>query len=76
MEQLLTHISEKLDDKLVDSKIEYGELTIEVKAVHLMETAFFLINDNKTAFDELVDVCGVDYLAFGQAEWETDGSGF
>ncbi len=76
MEQLLAHITEKLADKLVDSKIEFGELTIEVKAVHLMETAYFLINDNKTAFDELIDVCGVDYLAFGQAEWETGGSGF
>ena len=76
MEQLLTHITEKLDGKLIDSKIEFGELTIEVKAQHLMDTVYFLLNDDQTAFDELIDVCGVDYLAFGQTEWETGGSGF
>ncbi|MEE9352349.1 MAG: NADH-quinone oxidoreductase subunit C [Thiotrichaceae bacterium] len=76
LEQLLTYISEKLDDKLVSSKIEFGELTIEVKAVHLMDAVYFLLNDDKTACDELIDVCGVDYLSYGQAEWETGGSGF
>ena len=76
LEQLLVHITEKLDDKLVDSKIEFGELTLEVKPVHLMEVAYFLLNDDYTACDELIDVCGVDYLAYGQTEWETGGSGF
>lgn len=76
MEQLQTVITEKLADKVVSSKVEFGELTIEVKAADLLEVAYFLINDNKTGFDQLIDVCGVDYLSYGKAEWQTEGSGF
>lgn len=76
MEQLQAHIKEKLDDKLVSSKIEFGELTIETKAEYLLEVAYFLINDEKTCFDELIDVCGVDYLSYGLTEWGGDDSGF
>ena len=76
MEHLLTTITEQLGDKLVASKFAFGELTIEVKATHLLETVHFLLANDATGFEELIDVCGVDYLAYGQAEWEIGGSGF
>ncbi len=76
MEQLQVYLTEKLADKLVSSRLEFGELTLEVKASQLLEVAYFLLNDNTAGFDELIDVCGVDYLSYGQGEWQTDGSGF
>ena len=76
MDQLQAYLAEKLEGKIVSSKTEFGELTIEVKPVNLLEVAYFLVNDGEAQFDELIDVCGVDYLAYGQTEWKTDGSGF
>ncbi len=32
------------------------------------------LKDNKALmFEQLVDLCGVDYLTYGQAEWQTEG---
>ena len=76
MDQLQTYLSEKLEGKIVSSKVEFGELTIEVKPASLLDVCYFLVNDSQAQFDELIDVCGVDYLAYGQSEWNTDGSGF
>lgn len=76
MDALQTLITEKLADKVVSSCIEFDELTIEVKPAHLLDVAFFLLNDAGTSFDQLIDVCGIDCLSYGKAEWQTEGSGF
>lgn len=76
LQQLESHIASNLPDKIENSFIAFGELTLEVKAPHLLEAAFFLLNDEETAMELLLDLCGVDYLAFGDAEWTTEGSGF
>lgn len=76
MEQLYALLKDKLEDKLVDSAIEYGELTIHVKPKHLLDVACILVSDDALAFDLLIDVCGIDYLNYGVAEWETGGTGF
>jgi len=57
----------------------FGEVTVEVAAADLLPTCTALRDEPVFAFEELIDVCGVDYLTFGKAEWETSsatGSGF
>lgn len=76
MEQLQAYIEEKLAGKIVETRFEYGELTVVVDPVSLLDVAYFMINDGRSAFEELIDLCGVDYLAYGDTEWETDVSGF
>lgn len=51
-----------------------GELTLVVPADKLLDVARTLRDREDLAFDEAVDVCGVDYGAYGQGEWETDGA--
>ncbi len=46
-----------------------GQLTLEVPAGSWLETARALRDD--FGFEQLVDLCGVDYLGYGQDEWET-----
>jgi len=60
------------------SKIEVvnDELSFEVDADNFLAAALELRDNPATSFEQLIDVCGVDYLAYGQAEWETGGSGF
>jgi len=56
--------------------VENDELSVEVDADNLIEAATALRDNPTTSFEQLIDVCGIDYLAYGQGEWETGGSGF
>src|SRR3990167_8108369 len=47
-----------------------GQLTVEVPAQHLHSFCLQLRDDSETAFDQLMDIAGVDYLDYGLAEWE------
>jgi NADH-quinone oxidoreductase subunit C len=48
-----------------------GELTYEVAAGDLMQAASVLRDSPLLKFDMCMDVCGVDYLEHGRAEWKT-----
>lgn len=56
-----------------------AEVTIEVGCGELLEVATALRDEPRFRFEMLIDVCGVDYAGYGQAEWATEessGSGF
>jgi len=48
-----------------------GELTYVVDAQSLKETCLTLRDEPALKFEELVDLCGVDYLDYGRSEWNT-----
>lgn len=78
-ETLAARISECFGDKLTQVDSSCRELTFEVTAEHLIEVATALRDDEAFAFDQLTDVCGVDYLTYGKDEWNTydaTGTGF
>lgn len=47
------------------------ELTYEVPAGKLLEVCRALRDEPPFRFEQLMDVCGVDYLGYGEAEWQT-----
>ncbi len=49
----------------------YHEFTLEVSMSELYETLETLRDNKLFQFDTLIDVCGVDYSAFGLSEWQT-----
>ncbi|MEW8508829.1 MAG: NADH-quinone oxidoreductase subunit C [Candidatus Thiodiazotropha sp.] len=51
-----------------------GELTLVVPVEQFSNVALRLRDDEQFAFEELIDVCGVDYSAYAQSEWQTDGA--
>ena len=51
-----------------------GELTFEVGKEHLLEVAAALRDEPEFRFEQLMDVCGVDYLTYGTDEWTTDSA--
>ncbi len=56
-----------------------GDLTYEVSKDDLIAVATALRDEADFAFEQLIDVCGVDYLTYGKDEWITEsatGSGF
>ncbi|MEJ2535375.1 MAG: NADH-quinone oxidoreductase subunit C [Gammaproteobacteria bacterium] len=48
-----------------------GLLTVELPVTQWLEAARTLRDHADLAFEQLTDLCGVDYLGFGQDEWET-----
>jgi NADH-quinone oxidoreductase subunit C len=51
-----------------------GELTYEVPADRLLEIAAVFRDHADLKFEMCMDVCGVDYLEHGRAEWKTEGA--
>lgn len=49
----------------------HNEFTLEVAPEALLQTLTVLRDDAAFQFDTLIDVCGVDYGAYGLTEWQT-----
>lgn len=58
-------VDQLLGSKLVFSEIALNELTIVVEAAHIEEVMLKLRDDQSTLFEQCVDMCGVDYLEYG-----------
>jgi len=71
--------SNKLPDQLTacfGKRIEIqpsvtGQVIIQVGVDDWLDVAQALRDDKRFAFNIMVDLCGVDYLGYGQSEWET-----
>ena len=64
---------------IVACNFRLGEITLVLSKDDLLDVAQLLRDHEAFKFDQLIDVCGVDYLEYGQAEWATEsatGTGF
>ncbi|WP_042884661.1 NADH-quinone oxidoreductase subunit C [Cupriavidus necator] len=62
---------EKALGKRVQKLIEAtGELTLIVKSEDYLEAARILRDDPSLRFEQLIDLCGVDYSEYGDGAWE------
>ncbi|MEX0430816.1 NADH-quinone oxidoreductase subunit C [Spiribacter insolitus] len=71
-EKVLEQVRSALGEWIVDSRCEYGEAEVEVAPDHLYRALEQLRDSELLAFDQLLDIAGVDYAAYGQDEWITD----
>ncbi len=70
--QLGALIERALSGKLQGVANHTGELTYEVRPVDLLAVAATLRDAEGLKFEMCMDVCGVDYLEYGRAEWQTE----
>lgn len=61
----------KKHPSVVSSSVAFQELSLQVKAENLILFATELKDNPELQFDQLVDVCGVDFLHYKQDEWAT-----
>lgn len=66
LKELGEHIAATLDADVVDWKLEYAELTIEVRAARIAQVMKFLRDDPLAKFLVLIDLTAVDYPARDQ----------
>jgi NADH-quinone oxidoreductase subunit C len=69
LEQLSAVVGAAIGDRAVSLTAARGELTLVVKAADYLETARVLRDRPALAFEEMIDLCGVDYSAYGDGAW-------
>lgn len=77
MNESMPSLQQLLQDLLADHDVSLssnalGQLTLQVPAAHWQAVALQLRDDSRLAFAQLIDLCGVDYLGYGNDEWETE----
>ncbi len=79
LEELVESLQEELEEKGCEAHLAFGEVTLVVPRAELLAVALRLRDVKSFGFEQLMDVCGVDLLAYGQSEWDTEdasSSGF
>jgi NADH-quinone oxidoreductase subunit C len=64
LQALATHAKEKFGDAIGAISQAHGELTLEVGRADLHRVCLGLRDDRLFAFEQVIDVCGVDYLDY------------
>jgi len=72
LEKMVEDLQTRFAEKLLDCKLDVGEVTIEVAATDWLSSCQLLRDE--FGFDQLIDLCGVDYSTYGQDEWIADGA--
>jgi NADH-quinone oxidoreductase subunit C len=76
IEDRLDDLEEALEERLEDFEgcswvRERSEVTLTVPRDVLLDVMRVLRENSALAFEECIDVCGVDYAAYGESEWVT-----
>lgn len=74
LENLEAAVRHALGDYLQSLTVAFAEITIAIKASDYLPAMRVLRDHAATHFEELVDLCGVDYSTYGDGTW--DGSRF
>ncbi len=74
VEQLAARLTERFDATLSRCTTALGQVTIELACEHVLEVCRALRDDPGLEFKQLIDLCGLDYGAYGQAEWQTESA--
>ena len=68
LSMLRTSLTELLGDRLVGVEENLGELTVVVRAAGMLDVLTQL--RDTAGFGQMIDLCGVDYSAYGDGVWE------
>jgi NADH-quinone oxidoreductase subunit C len=74
-EALQTQITETLGSKAKSVVLALGEVTVVVGAPDYLEAATLLRDAPGCRFEQLIDLCGMDYSAWRDGEWEGERFG-
>ena len=69
-EALKTAVAAALGDKVRRIDLRLGEVTVEVAARDYHAAALILRDAPDCRFEQLIDLCGVDYSTWGEGAWE------
>ncbi len=68
-QQLALRLKERFSTQITATNVELSELTVELPREQLLSVCRALRDENAFAFEQLIDLCGVDYLEYGNGIW-------
>ncbi len=68
-QQLASRLQERFSTQITATNVELSELTVELPREQLLSVCRALRDESAFAFEQLIDVCGVDYLEYGNGVW-------
>ena len=72
MTALKTKLEHAFSEILLDCELSFDEVTIHIPANSILAACEQL--RDQFGFEQLIDVCGVDYSEYGGSTWETKGA--
>jgi len=71
-QDLAARLAERFGADITESTIAHGEVTAAVARDRILEVCKALRDEQQFAFEQLIDLCGVDYMQYGmdQEPWQ------
>ena len=69
LDTLQAAITAQLGDRAVKLERAFGELTLTVAAADYLDAALLLRDHAELKFEQLIDLCGVDYSSYRDEPW-------
>ena len=70
LEKLAANLTAVLDGRLLALHQQVGEITLEANPEDLLAVAATLRDHADLKFEQLIDLCGVDYSTYGEGAWQ------
>lgn len=72
IQELVKQIEQRLSGMGISTELALGEVTIEVPRDKIVDVCTRLRDDTEFGFEQLIDLCGVDYSEHGDGTWQGD----
>jgi NADH-quinone oxidoreductase subunit C len=69
-QDLAARLAARFGDAVVQCTVAHGEVTAVIARAKLLEVAKALRDEQQFTFEQLIDLCGVDYAHYGMVEWQ------
>lgn len=70
LDTLKAALEAALGEKIQNLKTEFGEITVQVSAANYATAAKILRDHSELRFDQLIDLCGLDYSSYKDGAYE------
>lgn len=68
--QLQRDLQQYLGERIASLSMDLGELTLDVKPSEYLEACRILRDHESLRFEQLIDLCAVDYQGYANAPWD------
>lgn len=69
-QDLAARLAARFAADIIDCAVAHGETTAVIARSKLLEIGKVLRDESEFAFEQLVDLCGVDYAEYGMGQWQ------
>jgi NADH-quinone oxidoreductase subunit C len=70
LETLVERLNAAFGTRIAATNVARGEVTVVVPAAEYFELSRQLRDDERLRFEQMIDLCGVDYANYGNGRWE------